>query len=74
LNQLLAVILTATAAIAKTLNIRTNRVEQVKHELDVFQSLRKTDCISIAGGEPLLYPNIVELVAEVKSRGLKTSY
>ncbi len=46
-------------------------MEQVKHELDVFQSLRKTDCISIAGGEPLLYPNIVELVAEVKSRGLK---
>ena len=44
---------------------------QVKHELDVFQSLRKTDCISIAGGEPLLYPNIVELVAEIKSRGLK---
>lgn len=46
-------------------------MEQVKHELDVFQSLRKSDCISIAGGEPLLYPNIVELVAEVKSRGLK---
>jgi len=46
-------------------------MKQVKHELDVFQSLRKTDCISIAGGEPLLYPNIVELVAEVKSRGLK---
>jgi len=46
-------------------------MEQVKHELDVFQSLRKTDCISIAGGEPLLYPNIVELVADIKSRGLK---
>ena len=46
-------------------------LEQVKHELDVFQSLRKTDCISIAGGEPLLYPNIIELVSEIKSRGLK---
>ena len=46
-------------------------MEQVKHELDVFQALRKTDCISIAGGEPLLYPDIVELVAEIKSRGLK---
>ena len=46
-------------------------MEQVKHELDVFQSLRKTDCISIAGGEPLLYPNIIELVAEIKSRGIK---
>lgn len=46
-------------------------MEQVRHELDVFQSLRKTDCISIAGGEPLLYPDIVELVAEIRRRGLK---
>lgn len=45
--------------------------EDVKHELDYFQSVRKTDCISIAGGDPLLYPQIVELVAEIKRRGLK---
>ncbi|HET55138.1 MAG TPA: radical SAM protein, partial [Ignavibacteria bacterium] len=45
--------------------------EEVKHELDFFQSQRKSDCISIAGGEPLLYSHIVELVAEIKSRGLK---
>ena len=45
--------------------------EHVKHELDVFQRLRKSDCISIAGGDPLLYPEIVELVAEIKRRGLK---
>ena len=46
-------------------------LEQVKHEIDVIQKLRKTDCISIAGGEPLLYPQIVEMVAEIKSRGIK---
>ncbi len=46
-------------------------LEEVKHELDFFQSMRKTDCVSIAGGEPLLYPNIVELVADITSRGLK---
>ncbi len=46
-------------------------LEEVKHELDFFQSVRKTDCISIAGGDPLLYPHIVELVAEIKRRGLK---
>lgn len=45
--------------------------EEVKHELDVFQKLRKTDCISIAGGDPLLYPEIVELVREINKRGLK---
>ncbi|MFA3783533.1 radical SAM protein [Melioribacteraceae bacterium 4301-Me] len=46
-------------------------LEEVKHELDVFQRNRNSDCISIAGGDPLLYPNIVELVAEIKRRGLK---
>jgi predicted DNA-binding protein (MmcQ/YjbR family) len=47
------------------------RFEEVTHELDVFERLRKSDCISIAGGEPLLYPHIVELVAEIKRRGFK---
>jgi organic radical activating enzyme len=46
-------------------------LEEVKHELDIFQQFRKTDCISIAGGDPLLYPEIINLVAEIKSRGLK---
>lgn len=46
-------------------------IEEVKHDLDVFQRLRNSDCISIAGGDPLLYPNIVEIVAEIKSRGIK---
>ncbi len=46
-------------------------LEEVKHELDFFQSVRKSDCISIAGGDPLLYPNIIELVADIKARGMK---
>jgi hypothetical protein len=45
--------------------------EEVKHELDIFQKYRNTDCISIAGGDPLLYPDIIKLVKEIKSRGLK---
>jgi len=45
--------------------------EQVLHELDIFQQLRKSDCISIAGGDPLLYPQIVEVVADIKKRGIK---
>ena len=45
--------------------------EDVKHELDVFQNLRNSDCISIAGGDPLVYPDIVKTVAEIKRRGLK---
>lgn len=46
-------------------------IEEIRHELDIFQKYRNTDCISIAGGDPLLYPNILEIVAEIKSRGLK---
>ncbi|MBN1300669.1 MAG: radical SAM protein [Melioribacteraceae bacterium] len=46
-------------------------LNDLKRELDYFQSVRKTDCISIAGGDPLLYPQIVELVADIKRRGLK---
>jgi hypothetical protein len=30
--------------------------------LEVFKKLRKSDCISIAGGDPLVYPQIVDLV------------
>ncbi len=46
-------------------------LEQVKHELDIFQSKRKSDCISIAGGDPLLHPQILDIVADIKKRGLK---
>ncbi|MCK5087283.1 MAG: radical SAM protein [Melioribacteraceae bacterium] len=46
-------------------------LEEVKHHLDIFEKYRNTDCISIAGGDPLLYPDIVETVAEIKKRGLK---
>ena len=46
-------------------------LDEVKHELDFIQLKRKTDCISIAGGDPLLYPHIIELVSEIKKRGIK---
>lgn len=47
------------------------KLDEIKRELDVFQSKRNSDCISIAGGDPLLHPRIVEIVAEIKKRGLK---
>ena len=46
-------------------------IEEVKHELDIFQKYRKSDCISIAGGDPLVYPNIVEIVREIHNRQMK---
>jgi len=46
-------------------------LEEMKAELEVFRRLRKSDCMSIAGGDPLLYPPIVELVKMIKEMGWK---
>jgi molybdenum cofactor biosynthesis enzyme MoaA len=43
----------------------------IAHELDVFERFRQTDAVSIAGGEPLTHPQIVEVVRLVAGRGLK---
>lgn len=46
-------------------------LEEIKKDLDVFKTLRKSDGISIAGGEPLLHPDIIEIVKMVKAGGQK---
>lgn len=46
-------------------------MDVIKQELDIFTRFRKSDGVSIAGGEPLLHPNIVDIVKEVKARNLK---
>jgi MoaA/NifB/PqqE/SkfB family radical SAM enzyme len=46
-------------------------LEEVRADLDVFKKLRKSDCMSIAGGDPLVYPQIVELVSMIKDMGWK---
>ncbi len=46
-------------------------LEVVIEELETVKRLRKTDGISIAGGEPLIYPHIVELVRYVADQGWK---
>jgi hypothetical protein len=46
-------------------------LDEVQHELDVFEKYRRTDGVSIAGGEPLTHPNIVEIVEMVRKKGWK---
>jgi len=46
-------------------------LEQIKHELEVFRRFRRSDGISIAGGEPLIHPNIVDIVRLIADSGLK---
>jgi pyruvate-formate lyase-activating enzyme len=43
-------------------------LEQVQTDLDAFVAQRTVDSISIAGGDPLLHPDIVEIVRLVKDR------
>jgi len=46
-------------------------LEVVKEELEVFTRLRKCDGISIAGGDPLAHPEIVEIVKIIKEMNIK---
>ncbi len=46
-------------------------LEQIKEELDVFLKFRRTDGVSIAGGDPLIHPEIVEVVRLIAEKGLK---
>jgi len=46
-------------------------LEEVKAEIDLFNKVRKVDAISIAGGDPLLHPQILEIVKYIKDTGSK---
>jgi len=46
-------------------------LEEVSEDLDVFARWRKFDGVSIAGGDPLMHPDIVEIVRMVAERGHK---
>lgn len=46
-------------------------LDQIADELTTFKRLRNSDCISIAGGDPLVHPKIVEIVRMIKAGGWK---
>ncbi len=46
-------------------------LESVSAELDVFERYRTVDGVSIAGGDPLTHPQIVDIVRMVAARGWK---
>lgn len=41
-------------------------LEQIRSDLDVFTRNRRVDSISIAGGDPLVHPDIVEIVRIIR--------
>lgn len=46
-------------------------LSEIEHELDIVLRLRRCDALLVAGGEPLIHPEIVEIVRRVYQRGVK---
>ncbi len=46
-------------------------IEQIKEEIALMKKWRNCDNISIAGGEPLIHPNILEIIAYIRSLNMK---
>ncbi len=46
-------------------------LNEIKHELEVFKRFRKTDGVSLAGGDPLVHPDVVEIVGMIAQYGWK---
>jgi hypothetical protein len=47
-------------------------LDELKKQIDKFVEIRNVETISIAGGEPLLYPDLEGLILYIKSCGLKS--
>lgn len=53
-------------------NVRTHKpMPEVKEELETFARLRNFDGVSIAGGDPLCHPDVLEIVRYVTRMGRK---
>jgi len=53
-------------------NVNSHKsLAQVADDLNVFEKWRKFDGVSIAGGDPLMHPNVTEIVRMVARRGHK---
>ncbi len=46
-------------------------LDEIRREIELFDKLRNADGISIAGGDPLLHPDIVEIVRMIHEMGIK---
>ncbi|HPI37691.1 MAG TPA: radical SAM protein [Ignavibacteriaceae bacterium] len=46
-------------------------LEQIKEELKTFTRLRNCDAVSIAGGDPLLHPEIIDIVKMIRDMKIK---
>lgn len=47
------------------------KLEVLKSEVDFFKRVRNIDTVCIAGGEPLIHPDIIEIVKYIAEKGIK---
>ncbi len=53
-------------------NVKEHKsIDEVQADLDTFARLRNFDGVSIAGGDPLMHPQVVEIVRRVTKMGRK---
>lgn len=53
-------------------NTHTHKtLSEIEKELELIKKIRKTDSIAIAGGEPLLHPDLLKIVSLIKAKGWK---
>lgn len=53
-------------------NVKSHRsMEEVQSDLDTFAALRNFDGVSIAGGDPLLHPDLPGIIRRVRAMGRK---
>lgn len=45
-------------------------LDEIKAEIDLIASKRNLGALSIAGGEPMVYPHLPEVIAYIKSKGI----
>jgi len=57
----------------KRLDGSNKPLEEIKNDLDTALTLRNIQTVSIAGGEPLLHPELSEIIRLVRGRKLKTA-
>ena len=46
-------------------------LEEIKKDISMCHEITRCDAMAIAGGEPLIYPHIVEVVEHIASRNIK---
>ena len=46
-------------------------LQRLKEDIDFFKEWRNCDNISVAGGEPLVHPEIVDIIAYIREKGMK---